>query len=67
MNIFTNLQDCSDNIYKLFGEELANAEHKLNTIDFENFCDLLHNSVENALNSFIKWIENWVHLPLCIC
>ncbi|CAG8838686.1 17172_t:CDS:1, partial [Gigaspora margarita] len=40
------LQDCSDNIYKLFGEELADIKHELNTTDFENFCDLLYNGVE---------------------
>ncbi|CAG8821439.1 38938_t:CDS:2, partial [Gigaspora margarita] len=62
-----DLQNCLDNIYELFGEELADAKHELNTTDFENFCELLHNGVENALNGFIKWMETWVHLPLCIC
>ncbi|CAG8669315.1 17563_t:CDS:2, partial [Dentiscutata erythropus] len=55
------------NIYELFGKELADAEDELNTTDFENFCKLLHNGVENALNGFIKWMETWAHLPLCIC
>ncbi|CAG8836782.1 12708_t:CDS:1, partial [Gigaspora margarita] len=49
-----DLQDCSNNIYELFGEELADAKHELNTTNFENFCNLLHDSVENTLNSFIK-------------
>ncbi|CAG8835684.1 32761_t:CDS:2, partial [Gigaspora margarita] len=62
-----DLQDCSDNIYELFGEELADTGHELNTTDFENLCELLHDGVENALNGFIKWMETWVHLPLCIC
>ncbi|CAG8597295.1 18170_t:CDS:2, partial [Gigaspora margarita] len=56
-----------DYIYELFGEELADAKHELNTTDFENFCELLHDDVENALNGLIKWMETWVHLPLCIC
>ncbi|CAG8781240.1 3273_t:CDS:2, partial [Racocetra fulgida] len=36
------LQDCMDNIYELFSEELADAKHELNTADFENFCKLLY-------------------------
>ncbi|CAG8826834.1 27337_t:CDS:2 [Gigaspora margarita] len=35
-------------------------------ITFMNYL-ILHNGVENALNGFIKWMETWVHLPLCIC
>ncbi|CAG8754647.1 20183_t:CDS:2, partial [Racocetra persica] len=43
-----DLQNCLDNIYELFGEELADAKQELNTADFENFYKLLYDSGKNG-------------------
>ncbi|CAG8837554.1 34855_t:CDS:1, partial [Racocetra persica] len=61
------LQYYSKDIYKLFGNELADAENELNIIDFENFCESLCIEIENTLNGFVKWMNIWIHLPLSIC
>ncbi|CAG8840927.1 4243_t:CDS:1, partial [Racocetra persica] len=61
------LQYCSENIHQLFGDELNDAKHELNAEDFENFYVSLCASIESALNGFTKWMETWIHLPLCIC
>ncbi|CAG8780019.1 17587_t:CDS:2 [Gigaspora margarita] len=61
------LQDCLNNIYRLFGDELANAEREFDITGLDNFCESLHIGIENALNGFIKLMEYWTHLPLCIC
>ncbi|CAG8505689.1 9368_t:CDS:2 [Dentiscutata erythropus] len=61
------LQDYLKDLYKLFGDELADAEHELSITDLKNFHESLHTRIENALNSFIKWMETWVHLPLYVC
>ncbi|CAG8787821.1 9670_t:CDS:1, partial [Racocetra persica] len=61
------LQNYLENIYILFGDELADAECELNAVDFEIFCESLHNRIKHALRGFVKWIETWIHLPLSIC
>ncbi|CAG8757124.1 547_t:CDS:2, partial [Racocetra persica] len=61
------LQYYLEDIYRLFEDELVDAKHELNAIDFENFCEALRTRIESALDRFVKWIEVWVHLPLSIC
>ncbi|CAG8699798.1 25944_t:CDS:2, partial [Racocetra persica] len=52
---------------RLFEDELADAKREFNTADLENFHKSLCSGIENVLNRFIKWIETWIHLPLCVC
>ncbi|CAG8776801.1 24071_t:CDS:2, partial [Racocetra persica] len=54
---FVKLATNIKNIYRLFGDELVDAEHELDTINFENFRESLRTGIENALDGFVKWME----------
>jgi len=61
------LENAEEKIFDIFPDILFDAENNLSDEDFDVFCESLANGVKKASDSFKKWLECWIHLPLSIC
>ena len=55
----------SPNYY--FADELNEANSILSEDESQNFCSKLNLGIKKSLESFSKWMECWIHLPLSVC
>jgi len=61
------LKNAAESPELIFEKEFENAQYLLLNEEYINLKNKIKDGMKKALDSFCKWMECWIHLPLAIC
>src|SRR5438128_10624825 len=63
----SELNEMGESPNNYFSEEFEEFSSIIPESELQNYCFQLKHDLKAAFESFSKWMECWIHLPLSVC